>query len=441
MTHAALFRLTRREYVRPAVRPESARSRRSEAPRQPEAVLFRSLTALIALHVLDDNFLHPNAGTSATDHLLSGLVPLALLALAVWAYPRLRPVARGATAFLVGLFGIVAGLEGWYYTLSVGPFGDDFTGLVALPAGAALLPLAVATLWRGRRRDGSAPRRYGRRALLGGGAVLIGTFVVMPVLFGYVYTHLARPDVPDAELGVAHEEVSFETEDGLELEGWYVPSRNGAAVISFPGRKVNGAQSRARFLARHGYGVLLFDRRGEGESEGDPNSYGWDGDRDVKAAIGFLLSRPDVDPDRIGGIGLSVGGEMLLETAAETRALRAVVSEGAGQRSYREARHLAGPGWLTRLPMAAAVTVFSGHTPPPDLSDLVARIEQPTLLIHGRHSQEGTEREYNRLYDEVGGPNVKRWEIPNSGHTGGLDAAAAEYERRVVDFFDAALRD
>jgi hypothetical protein len=34
---------------------------------------------------------------------------------------------------------------------------------------------------------------------------------------------------------------------------------------------------------------------------------------------------------------------------------------------------------------------------------------------------------------------VKRWEIPNSGHTGGLEAAPEEYERRVVRFFDAAL--
>ena len=41
-------------------------------------------------------------------------------------------------------------------------------------------------------------------------------------------------------------------------------------------------------LARHGYGVLLFDRRGEGRSEGQPNSWGWGGERDVKGAIAFL---------------------------------------------------------------------------------------------------------------------------------------------------------
>ena len=45
-------------------------------------------------------------------------------------------------------------------------------------------------------------------------------------------------------------------------------------------------------LARHGYGVLLFDRRGEGESDGEPNAFGWGGDRDVKAAVDFLQARP-----------------------------------------------------------------------------------------------------------------------------------------------------
>ena len=89
-------------------------------------------------------------------------------------------------------------------------------------------------------------------------------------------------------------------------------------------------------LARHGYGVLLFDRRGEGTSDGEPNAWGWGGDADVKAAIAYLRRRPDVDPDRIGGLGLSVGGELMIETAAETDALAAVVSEGAGARSTRE---------------------------------------------------------------------------------------------------------
>ena len=54
----------------------------------------------------------------------------------------------------------------------------------------------------------------------------------------YGYTHLGRAVVPDPKLGGAdYENVKFETGDGLELEGWYIPSKNGAAVIAFPGRE------------------------------------------------------------------------------------------------------------------------------------------------------------------------------------------------------------
>ena len=100
---------------------------------------------------------------------------------------------------------------------------------------------------------------------------------------GYVVTHASRAQVPAANLGAAYETVAFTTSDGLRLKGWYIPSRNGAAVISFPGRA--SSQKRAKMLARHGYGVLLFDRRGEGESEGDPNVFGWQGERDIHAAV------------------------------------------------------------------------------------------------------------------------------------------------------------
>ena len=134
-------------------------------------------------------------------------------------------------------------------------------------------------------------------------------------------------------------------------------------------------------LARHGYGVLLFDRRGEGESEGEPNSWGWGGDKDVKAAIDYLQRRPDVDPDRIGGIGLSVGGEMMLETAAETDELAAVVSEGAGARTYSEdmdqddCRRSRRTARRSRCPRSRppSVAVSSNQLPPANLKDLAAQ--------------------------------------------------------------------
>ena len=407
-----------------------------------ETLVARVAIGAIALHVVDDNFLQPQPGISGSDHVVSGLVPLALLVIAAWAYPRLRAGFRATLAMFLGTFGVVTGIEAGYYTAKGGPSGDDFTGLLAIPAGFVLLVLGVLTLWRSRRTDDSRPWRYLRRSLLVVAGIAAAYFIIFPLSFAYVVTHTARGFVPDAELGAAYEEVSFRTSDGLELRGWYIPSKNRAAVIAFPGR--SGPQRPARMLARHGYGVLLFDRRGEGESDGDPNIFGWKGERDVHAAVAFLQQRPDVDRERIGGIGLSVGGEMMIEAAAESDGLKAVVSEGAGIRSIRES--LAVPdtrkrieGSLVHAVVTPAIAVFSNGLPPPSLEDLAADVAPtPLFLIYAVPGQ-GGEAELSELYFDSAREPKEIWLVPGAGHTGGIEARPDEYERRVVGFFDDAL--
>jgi hypothetical protein len=340
-----------------------------------------------------------------------------------------------------GVLGIAAGIESFYYTREVGPSGDDFSGLLAIPAGMLLLGLGAVTLWRTRDTSTGPVLRYGRRALLGVAGVVVGALVAIAG-YGYVTTHVGRAVVPPDRLGVAHEDVTFTAADGLELEGWYIPSRNGATVIAFPGRK--GPQAKARMLARHGYGVLLFDRRGEGRSEGEPNAWGWGGDADVKAAIDYLQTRPDVDPHRIGGIGLSVGGEMMIEAAANNDDLAAVVSEGAGARSTTEDMDQDDPAlakWTLGLAMSAvktaAVAVSSNQAPPANLKDLAANVDQPMLLIAAPNAPTG--EALNRGYAKAAGDAATLWEIPESGHVGGMAARPQEYERRVIGFFDRTL--
>ena len=112
-----------------------------------ESVLAPIALALIAVHIVDDNFLQPQPGMSAGDHLVSGLVPLAVLLVAASVYGRLRAGSRAAVAIFLGVFGIVVGgSEAVYYSLKVGPSGDDYTGFVALGAGLLLVSVGAATL-------------------------------------------------------------------------------------------------------------------------------------------------------------------------------------------------------------------------------------------------------------------------------------------------------
>ncbi|HJU47256.1 MAG TPA: alpha/beta fold hydrolase [Gaiellaceae bacterium] len=405
-----------------------------------EVTVAVAALVVVAVHVADDSFLQPQPGTSATDHLASGLAPIAVLLVAAGVYARLRDGLRAIVAMSLGLFGIIVGAgEAGYYTLQGGPSGDDYTGLLAIPAGALLVGIGAVTLWRSRTRDDRLWRRYLRRAAFAVAGVAVVIEVFGGLTLGYVSTHVMRAEVPAANLGTGYQNVSFRTSDGLRLQGWYVPSRNGAAVIAFPGRR--GPQAHARMLARNGYGVLLFDRRGEGASEGDPNLFGWGGEKDIDAAVAFLRSRAGVDPARIGGIGLSVGGELMLQAAAQSDGLAAVVSDGAGARALSEdLQDIPSPTKWIGLPFlvtkSAAVGLFSNTVPPPKLTDLVTRITVPLFLIWAPNS--GGENLNPRYYAGARGPKAI-WAIPEAEHIQGIAARPEEYERRVIRFFDRAL--
>jgi uncharacterized protein len=190
--------------------------------------------------------------------------------------------------------------------------------------------------------------------------------------------------------------------------------------------------------------VLIFDRRGEGESDGDPNPYAWnDGERDLLAAIDFLKRRPDVEPDRIGGLGLSVGGETFLQTAAHSEDVRAVVSEGATARSVGELLSVPGSGVgpvAVSVGMTAGTAVFSNSAPPPHLIDLVEQIAPRSMLLIYSPKDDPDEPRFNRAFYEAAGAPKEIWGVPEAGHVGAQEARPREYEQRVTRFFARALR-
>ena len=92
-------------------RAETTLARTGVARHLTEAAIARVALGVIALHVADDNFLQPQPGSSASDHVVSGLVPLTVIGLAAWGYPRLRAGLKAVVALFFGIFGIVTGIE------------------------------------------------------------------------------------------------------------------------------------------------------------------------------------------------------------------------------------------------------------------------------------------------------------------------------------------
>ena len=359
----------------------------------------------------------------------------AVAAALVW--PTAARGPRALVAFVAGSILLTAGGLSVSAVAAGDPEGGAWSGLLLLPAGAAMLGCAVASL------RGAPPRaplqRWARRAIGAVVALLALIWIVMPVGVALFATGKPHAAVPAGALGIAHEDVSFTTADGVRLAGWYVPSRNGAAIVLVHGGGGTraGAVRHARLLARHGYGVLLYDARGRGESEGAPDSIGWTWQPDVAGAIAWLERRPDVDPGKIGGLGLSTGAEVLLQAEAQRGGLHAVVADGAEARNTVEAGRVAAasdaPYWSA---LYLANRVLSAAAPPPDLGDLVGRLHAPALLIAAGRAEEAR---FGRIYAGRSHGRARLWQVGDAAHTQALRVHPAQYETRVIGFLDATL--
>ena len=220
-----------------------------------------------------------------------------------------------------------------------------------------------------------------------------------------------------------------------------MPSRNGAAIVVFPGR--GGRPRRARGCSsRHGYGVLVLDRRGEGESDGDFNSLGYGGVPDVLAAARYLRDasrRPRRPRRRAGPLGrrrAAARGRRAVDRACAPSSPRARACARTASSSTRRAAVTGRrfPFWVVT---SAATAVFGNAAIPPGLTSLTpGSAPAPLFLIWATN---GNAEEVNAPYLDAAGEPKQGWEIPESEHVGGLAARPAEYERRVVEFFDRAL--
>ena len=409
-----------------------------------ETLVFWAATGAALLHALDDAFFNRQPGVDLDQHAPAAFIALAAGIGAMLAFPRLRPGLRAAVALV---FGVLAVVNGTQHVVHIGADelgGSDFTGVLAAAAGVVLLGLGLFIPFR-HRGEGAATRsrRWAYRVI----AVVVGALVVYVLLFpvagAVVTTHKYREAIDDPP-SAAYEPVTFRSSDGLRLSGWYVRSKNRAAVILVHGGGGDrtGTLRHAELLRRHGYGVLAYDSRGRGESEGSHNRLGWGWEKDVAGALAFLRERPDVDPDRVGGLGLSTGANVLIEVATTHRELKAVVSDGATARSFDDQRKLVGidesaPFLWT---LTTAVRVFAGSSPGKPLADLVGDVSPtPLLLVAAGRFQ--NEREFNQLYAEAAREPVEFWDAVDVNHTAAIRERPKEYERRVVGFFRRALLD
>ena len=262
----------------------------------------------------------------------------------------------------------------------------------------------------------------------------------MPVGMALTDIHSLEKPVGQAP-NAAYKTVHFTASDGVKLEGWYRPSRNGASVLVIPGGGSNrmGPLRHAKMLERQGYGVLVYDARGLGHSEGTPNSYGWDWDKDIDAALAYLKARDDVDPSRIGALGLSTGADMAIDAAGRRSDIAAVVADGTAAIGYHDIEEYTSktldraPMWLLFKTMEV---IRAGSAPKVSLADRIAATPHAAPARRRRQAGEGVGR---ALRPRGRRPRSEVWYLPKASHTAALKQYPAAYEQRVSAFFDRHL--
>jgi hypothetical protein len=399
--------------------------------------------AVVALHAIDDAWWHARPDTSV-GHDLVLLLPVVLLA-ALWALvaTHVRPAFQAFLAFAAGTLMLADGGSHVAHAQDSGVGSTDVTGFLVGLTGVALVVMALVITLR-PKPPRSPVKRWAARLGVVAGAIATALLVTFPLYLAVYAAHKPAMKVNFAALPPGHRELTLHTSDGISLAASWVPARNGAAVVLVHGAggdRGGGIASRARMLARHGYGVLLYDARGSGESGGRPENLGWTWPRDVQAALDWVSRQPAVTKG-IGALGLSTGAEVVLTKAAEDKRIKVVVAEGAQARTVKELGVLPFGAvkalTLEQYGLASPLYKLLTHAPAaPSLGELIPKIApRPALLIS---SGTGYEQQMNREYKKRAGRGTALWEIPDAPHTGGLATHPVEYERRVVGFFNRVL--
>jgi hypothetical protein len=229
------------------------------------------------------------------------------------------------------------------------------------------------------------------------------------------------------------QDVYFKASDGVRLNGWYIPAESGKPSFVFAhgnGGNIGDRWTIVKILAGRGYGVLAFDYRGYGKSEGTPGEAGLY--RDMEAASHYLLNEQQIPYSQQIALGESIGSGVAVDLATRIP-YRAVVLYSAYTSLPAVAAHLRDThqlGWLGVLPLRF---IMRQHF---DSLSKINQIQSPLLIMHGEDDDMMPLSMPRALYDQATAPYKKLLIIPNAGHNDvfheGADRLLDELEQLLV---------
>lgn len=220
------------------------------------------------------------------------------------------------------------------------------------------------------------------------------------------------------EIGLAYEDVFFSSADGVKLHGWMLPAQGKAkgTVLFLHGNAENISThiGSVYWLPSQYYSVFLLDYRGYGRSEGSPSLAG--AQEDINSAMAYLLSRADVDSERIVILAQSLGGALAIYNVAHSPykgKIKALISESAFSEYRGIVREKLDSFWLTwPLQWPLSLTINDDYSP---LSAVSKVSPIPLLIIHGDKDNVVPLTHGQALFDAATQPK-ELWMVEGGGH-------------------------
>jgi len=178
-----------------------------------------------------------------------------------------------------------------------------------------------------------------------------------------------------ALIDLKFEDIFFKTEDGAKLNGWLIKSPGAKATFIFAhgnGGNISHRLEKIAMFYQLGVNTFIFDYRGYGKSTGRPTEEGVY--KDIRAAYDYLISRDDIDKDKIIAYGESLGGAAAIDLATNRDVASLIVDS-----TFTSAREM-GRIIYPFLPPFVFISKF-------DSESKVKELRIPKLFIHSENDE------------------------------------------------------
>ena len=268
---------------------------------------------------------------------------------------------------------------------------------------------------------------------------------VLTILLGFAEVnnalHPPRTIAPGNTLRkyeIPYESVDLLTADGIRLSAWYTPPRKGVVILLAHGYGDNRPEWIHALLSRKGYGVLAWDARAHGESDGEISTIGYLEVLDVRAALDYVLAQPGVE--HIGAWGGSMGGATLIRAAADFPEIEALFIDSSFASLDDEFDYLVPYPVVNPLAKFIATTKTGIRLEEVDpLKDIAQISPRPVYIVHGTGDTVAPPDAGRKLYEAARDPRFL-WEAENIQHMLIYLDNPRKYQRRLLGFFDEWLR-